>query len=68
VIGVDGTQGRQLTAGASYTDSHPTWIPGDSSSITYVRRPVKVSAGERTLGPAQTWNVQIDGSANARLS
>ncbi len=62
VVGVDGTQARQLTFGRLYADSDPTWIPGDSSSITYHRRP----AG--TQGPAQTWNVQTDGSSNARLS
>jgi hypothetical protein len=68
VIGVDGTLGRQLTTGHAYRDSNPAWIPGDSSSITYVRRPVRSAGGSRKPGRAQTWNVQTDGSSNSRLS
>jgi hypothetical protein len=68
VVGVDGTLGRQLTTGRSYADSHASWIPGDSSSITYLRRPVLTISGHPRFGPTQTWNVQIDGSSNVRLS
>jgi hypothetical protein len=64
VIGVDGTEARQLTSGRSYSDSDPMWIPGDSSSIAYIRRP-SGATGARHL---QTWNVQTDGSSNSRLS
>ena len=64
VIGVDGTGARQLTGGHSYRDSNPMWIPGDSSSVTYNRRPIASTGGSRT----QTWNVQTDGSSNSRLS
>ena len=64
VIGVDGTEARQLTSGHSYSDSNPVWIPGDSSSITYSRRPV----GSIARNQVQTWNVQTDGTSNSRLS
>jgi hypothetical protein len=68
VVGVDGTLRRQLTTRRAYADSHATWIPGDSSSITYLRRPVLTISGNPRLGPTQPWNVQIDGSSNARRS
>lgn len=64
VIGVDGTGARQLTGGHSFSDSNPVWIPGDSSSITYTRRPVGTIGGSQV----QTWNVQTDGSSNSRLA
>jgi hypothetical protein len=68
VIGADGTLGRQLTTGHTYSDSSPAWIPGDSSSITYVRRPAVLTGEARQLGRAETWNVQTDGSSNSRLT
>lgn len=68
VIGVDGTLGRRLTTGHAYLDSDPSWIPGDSSSITYLRRPIHSNEGRQKPIRAQTWNVQTDGSSNSRLS
>ena len=67
-IGVDGTDARQLSTGRLYADSRPTWLPGDSSTITYRRRPLTVTSGHSQPGAEQIWTVQIDGSANSRLS
>ena len=68
VIGVDGTEARRLTAGRAYADTAPSWIPGDSSSITYRRRPVRGGTGGRGAAHLQTWTIQIDGSSNSRLA
>jgi hypothetical protein len=63
IIGADGTGARQLSSGA-YADGDPTFAAGDNSSVTYRRRPVL--AGGRP-GRSQLWNVNIDGSNNAKL-
>lgn len=64
---VDGTGLHQLTHGTHWADSHPIWAYGNTGSITYTRRPVhRTNTGYR-LGPRQLWNINVDGSANARL-
>jgi len=61
----DGSDLKQLTFGRSYADSDPTWVISDDINVTYHRRPVEANG---TLGRAQVWNVNIDGSDNAKLS
>ncbi|HZS94990.1 MAG TPA: Ig-like domain-containing protein, partial [Chloroflexota bacterium] len=62
---VDGSGLKQLTFGNAYADSDPSWVIGDDTDVTYHRRPVEPTG---KLGKAQVWNVNVDGSANARLS
>lgn len=62
---VDGSGLKQLTFGRSYADSDPSWVIGDDTDVTYHRRPVDVDV---VSGKVQVWNVNIDGSANTRLS
>jgi hypothetical protein len=64
IVRTDGSGAQQLTAGGSYVDSDPTWAAGDNSSVTYHRRRV---LGPGRLGPLETWNINVDGSNNARL-
>ena len=67
IMQVDGTGTQQLTFGSAYADAGPSWSPGDNSDITYQRRPVIRQGGHVALGKAELWNVQVDGSDNARL-
>jgi hypothetical protein len=64
IVGADGTGARRLSSGHDYSDSDPTWASGDNSSITYHRRRLLPSGRP---GPIETWNVNVDGSNNARL-
>jgi hypothetical protein len=64
---VDGTGLRQLTHGKRWADSHPFWAYGNSSSVTYYRQPVHWQGRHYHLGRRQIWNVNVDGSNNARL-
>lgn len=57
----------QLTYGTRYADSSPIWAPGDTSSVTYDRRPIIHKGDAIELGPPQLWNVNVDGSGNLRL-
>ncbi|GAC1446136.1 MAG: hypothetical protein NVSMB52_09710 [Chloroflexota bacterium] len=64
----DGTGMKQLTHGRNFEDSSPQWGQGDSNSITYYRRPVHWLHGGPILGTRQLWNINIDGTHNARLA
>jgi hypothetical protein len=64
IVRADGTGTKQLTSGTTYADGDPTWAAGDNSSVTYHRRHV---LGGGRLGPVETWNINVDGSNNARL-
>jgi hypothetical protein len=67
LLQLDGTGTQQLTRGTTYADSSPFWTQGDNQDVSYRRRPV-VRRGKRLqLGKPQLWNVQTDGSDNARL-
>jgi hypothetical protein len=64
IVSADGTGTKQLTSGSAYADGDPSWAAGDNSSVTYRRRRVLLSGH---LGPVETWNINVDGSNNARL-
>lgn len=67
LLQLDGTGTQQLTTGNAYADSNPFWTPGDNQDVSYRRRPVTRLGARLLLGKSQLWNVQTDGSANARL-
>lgn len=67
VVSVDGTGARQLTFGTRYADSAPFWAIDDTNDVSYYRRPVLSRGAHPRLGTRQLWNIQTDGSQNARL-
>jgi hypothetical protein len=67
LLQVDGKSTQQLTGGTAYADSQPSWTAGDNSDVSYYRQPVARRQGHPRLGKPQLWNVQTDGSGNARL-
>ncbi len=67
LINTDGSGNTQLTRGRQYADSNPYWPPGDTSSITYTRRRVTWRNNHPSYGYSHLWNIETDGTLNARI-
>jgi len=68
VIQTDGTGDLTITRGEAYSDSRPFWASGDSTNVSYYRRKVLTLRPFPRLGRAEIWNVNTDGTGNARVA